>query len=149
MVGFNCIIDAKALDKFVIKTMLNTLAYFEGKEILDEDSFYKYKKHILNENSKSIYCHDTDNGICSVFKSEYIPQKMNFNHFCFYQYDRIREKLLLVFNLYNYLEFGLYIPFIGELKYNGNGIFVNFKDQMDFSYYDFVLGNFEPDLTHL
>ena len=149
IVDFSCTIDVKALDKFIIKTMLNTLAYFEGKEILDEDSFYKYKKHILNENSKNMYCHGTDNGICSVFKSKYIPQKMKFNHFCFYQYDHLREKILLVFNLYNYLEFGLYIPYYGELKYNENGIFVNFKEQIDYSYYDFILGNFKPEYPKL
>ncbi|URN40892.1 HNH endonuclease [Peptoniphilus genitalis] len=149
IVDFSCTIDVKALDKFAIKTMLNTLAYFEGKEILDEDSFYKYKKHILNENSKNMYCHGTNNGICSVFKSKYIPQKMEFNHFCFYQYNHLLKKIFLVLNLYNCLEFGLYIPYCGELKCNENGIFVNFKEQIDYSYYDFILGNFKPEYPNL
>ena len=74
---------------------------------------------------------------------------MEFNHFCFYQYNHLLKKIFLVLNLYNCLEFGLYIPYCGELKCNENGIFVNFKEQIDYSYYDFIFGNFKPEYPNL
>ena len=129
----------RKVQRYFAKTLVNTLAYFEGGDLLEDEKFNEVKEFILLDKGDLPFQYIQGQCVWGVLDDLHLTEA--YRHCLFYQKSFQPRGIIGIVSFYR-MTFMTFIPYDWgrkrDLKFDMNGLFVDFKSGKESSFYDLL-----------